>query len=98
MSNMPQVTITSARLGFALAIVSAITLGWNTVSYFKSMELKDFSQDQEISALKDVTKGFEVSLKELSSETRELRVAVVKLTTVMEGRSERAALSVLGSR
>lgn len=98
MPNSPQMTITPARLGFALAIVSAITLGWNTVSYFKAQELKDFAQDQEISTLKEENTGLKLTIKELSVETRELRVAVVKLTTVIEGRAERASLSVFGSK
>jgi hypothetical protein len=88
MADNPALNITPARLGFALSIAAAITVGINIVSYFKEQELKDFSQDQKIATIEESVRDYKTSLDRLSGETRDLRIAVVRLTTVMESRAD----------
>jgi len=84
MADTPQMTITPAKVGFALSLAAAVTLGWNAVSYFKAIELKNFEQDQAIQGLKEATTRIERSTDRLSTETGNLRIAVERLTTVID--------------
>lgn len=90
----PALTITPAKLGFALSLVTAVTVGWNVVSYFKGQEIKDLEQDQRIAVVESNGERFEKSIGRLTDKTDQLNDSIIRLTTVLEqsGPEKRADL------
>ncbi|GAA4525486.1 hypothetical protein GCM10023174_10150 [Chelativorans composti] len=84
MADTPSMTITPAKVGFVLSLVTTVTVGWNAVSYFKAIEQKNFEQDQAIQSLKESGIRLERSTDRLTSETGQLRIAVERLTTIID--------------
>lgn len=79
-SENPRITLTPATIGFFLAIVSVLTVGWNAVSYFKSLETKNVQQDMRL----DRTDEDRAAMRDLTTKTGELKEAVVRLTNVID--------------
>ena len=83
MTDAPSITLTPSKIGFVLAIVSIVGVGWQTASYFKDQEQRDKIQDVRL----DRTDEDRAITKELSLRTGELKEAVVKLTVTIETNS-----------
>ncbi|SCW95682.1 hypothetical protein [Ancylobacter rudongensis] len=80
MPSEPSISLNQKTLGFFLALVAVVTLGWNAVAYFKGIEHKNVEQDIRL----DRTDEDRQIQKELIKETGALKEAVVKLTGVIE--------------
>lgn len=93
-SDTPGFKVTTANIGFAMAIVGVLTLGWNISGYFASIAQKNLEQDMRLDRTDRDRERFNASINTLTDKTVELKEAVVRLTAVIESgtRSRKAEL------
>lgn len=82
----PTITLTPARLSFALALATVLGLGWTTVSYINRQDHRVSTVETKIEDQRDVT-------KELVAEIKTLTVNVVRLSTIMEAATKQVSAS-----
>jgi len=84
MADTPRLLVTPVTVGFFLSIVSALTVGWNAVGYFKGIEQKNVEQDYRLDRSDKDNESMQATMKENSKEVSSLRESIVRLTTVIE--------------
>lgn len=80
-------SVTPAKLGFVLAIISVLTVGWNVAAH-------EITQDSRIERVERDREMFLAELKALKDSQIELKEAVIRLTAVMEANAKKAAYVV----
>lgn len=84
MTFEPTIPLNAKTIGLLMALIGALTFGWNVVSYFKELELKNFEQDMRLDRTdRDRIRNIE-AINKLTVKADELKEAVIRLTAVIE--------------
>jgi hypothetical protein len=91
MAALPSFTVNKETIALVAGLIGLVTVGWNVISYFKTLEPKNnpvvqeiLSKNQQQDTRLDRTDEDRQITKELSQKTGQLTEAVVRLTTVIE--------------
>jgi hypothetical protein len=80
MTDQPSVTITPARIGFALSLLGLLTFGWQAASYVKQQEYRITAVEAYITDAKQQN-------RETLAELKHLNEAVTELATIIKGQA-----------
>lgn len=87
MSDTSGFKLTPVTLGVIATCIGIALSGWNGVSYFKNIESKNQQQDMRLDQADKDRDRFNANIDKLTEKTGELKEAVVKLTTTIEGQT-----------